>query len=61
MIELQTCEVCGEKWGSVTKCEKLDKRHCGFCCPSFCGPREGYEEHLASGADTSSDSSKEKT
>lgn len=53
-FELLTCDVCGEKWASVTKCERLDKRHCGFCCPSFTRPREDYEKHL-SGLHDSSD------
>lgn len=52
--ELLTCEVCGEKWGSVTKCERLEKKHCGFCCPNFTRERGEYEKHLR-GLDASSD------
>jgi hypothetical protein len=54
-IPLLTCEICGEQWGSVTKCERLDKKHCGFCCPNY-RARYGdvYREHLK-GANTSSE------
>lgn len=40
-----TCEVCGEKWGSVTKCELLDKLHCGFCCPKYSSHMRRDELH----------------
>lgn len=49
-LVLLTCEVCGEQWGSVTKCEELEKRHCGFCCPKYKRAEKAvaYREHLDS-------------